>query len=48
MVLTADSDNPSPTKSKLEAKPDKIMADGKAVSTLKLTLQDVNGNLIPR
>ncbi|MDR5611623.1 MAG: invasin domain 3-containing protein, partial [Arsenophonus sp.] len=46
VVLTADSDNPSPTKSKLEAKPDKIMADGKAASTLKLTLQDVNGNLI--
>ncbi|WP_119710854.1 invasin domain 3-containing protein [Arsenophonus endosymbiont of Aleurodicus floccissimus] len=46
VVLTADSDNPSPTKSKLEAKPDNIMADGKAVSTLKLTLQDVNGNLI--
>ncbi|MFS1562867.1 MAG: Ig-like domain-containing protein [Candidatus Arsenophonus phytopathogenicus] len=46
VVLTADSDNPSPTKSKLEAKPDKIMADRKVVSTLKLTLQDVNGNLI--
>ncbi|QBY42687.1 Invasin [Arsenophonus nasoniae] len=46
VVLIADSENPSPVKSKLEAKPDRIVANGKSVSTLKLTLQDVNGNLI--
>ncbi|WGM03333.1 invasin domain 3-containing protein (plasmid) [Arsenophonus nasoniae] len=46
VVLTADSDNPSPTKSKLEANPTRIVADGSAFSTVKLILQDVNGNAI--
>ncbi|PAV04629.1 hypothetical protein CBG25_07100 [Arsenophonus sp. ENCA] len=44
VTLTADNKHPSNDKSKLEADPTTIVADGKASSTIKLTLLDVNDN----
>ncbi|WP_348273291.1 Ig-like domain-containing protein, partial [Klebsiella pneumoniae] len=44
--LTADSSNLDNDKSVLEAAPLSIVADDATESTLKLTLKDVNGNLV--
>lgn len=44
MTLTADNSKPSKDKSKLEADPTTIVADGNTSSTIKLTLLDVNDN----
>ncbi|MFS1562870.1 MAG: Ig-like domain-containing protein [Candidatus Arsenophonus phytopathogenicus] len=44
LTLTADNSKPSNEKSKLEADPIEIVADGQASSTIKLTLLDVNDN----
>lgn len=46
VTLTADSSKPGADKSTLEANPTRIVADGSAFSTVKLILQDVNGNAI--
>ncbi|WP_214051615.1 Ig-like domain-containing protein, partial [Morganella morganii] len=44
--LTADSSNLDNDKSVLEAAPLSIVADDATESTLKLTLKDINGNLV--
>ncbi|WP_339053314.1 invasin domain 3-containing protein [Arsenophonus endosymbiont of Crataerina pallida] len=44
VTLTADKKHPSKDKSKLEADPTTIVADGNTSSTIKLTLLDVNDN----
>ncbi|HHU4047297.1 TPA: invasin domain 3-containing protein [Enterobacter cloacae] len=44
--FTADSTNPSATKSTLVATPATIVADGTAISTITLTLKDPNDNAI--
>ncbi|MEM8370493.1 invasin domain 3-containing protein, partial [Morganella morganii] len=44
--LTADSSNLDKDKSVLEAAPLSIVADNATESTVKLTLKDVNGNLV--
>ncbi|HGY3147548.1 TPA: invasin domain 3-containing protein [Morganella morganii] len=46
VTLTADSSNLDNDKSVLEATPLSIVADDATESTLKLTLKDVNGNLV--
>ncbi|WP_420178045.1 invasin domain 3-containing protein [Morganella morganii] len=46
VTLTADNGNLDKDKSVLEAAPLSIVANGTAESTLKLTLKDVNGNLV--
>ncbi|MEM7918614.1 invasin domain 3-containing protein [Morganella morganii] len=46
VTLTADKDHPDSGKSELTAVPDTIVANNTDESALKLTLRDVNGNLI--
>ncbi|MEM8391381.1 invasin domain 3-containing protein [Morganella morganii] len=46
VTLTADKDNPDSGKSELTAAPETIVANNTDESVLKLTLRDVNGNLI--
>ncbi len=46
VTLTADNGNLDKNQSVLEAAPLSIVANGTAESTLKLTLKDVNGNLV--
>ena len=47
VTLIGDKTKPDSTKSELTALPDQIVADGKEGSVLKLTLRDVNNNLLP-
>ncbi len=45
--LIADSSKPDKGKSSLSATPRTIVADGSAISVLKLDLRDVNNNAVP-
>ncbi|MEM8392727.1 invasin domain 3-containing protein, partial [Morganella morganii] len=47
VTLTPDSANPDKDKSVLTASPLTIVADNATTSSLKLTLKDTYGNLIP-
>ncbi|MFS1562869.1 MAG: invasin domain 3-containing protein [Candidatus Arsenophonus phytopathogenicus] len=46
VTLIADSTKPGVDKSKLEAAPNRIVANGTESSVIKLTLKDINGNAI--